>query len=130
MNDKSKERAKKVSALINKVKDTFQQKFTLKQLTDEFRNHKVPYASQVVTLLKNLGLIYTTSPRGEYEFFDCGKPIFHGDILAGLDEISAKHAKSVDKYRKKEGLSEQQAINLLKSKGYKILKPITQFEEI
>lgn len=85
--------------------------------------------------------IIIKAKKGQYTFAD-EKPIYIGVLDTIIKEMRAqKAAKSRNYYKRsktqpmiqeapKTQLTVEEAVNFLKSLGYKILKPITQYEEL
>lgn len=86
------------------------------------------------------GIIIRVS-KGQYTFAD-EKPIYIGVLESTIKEVRAKKATEIRNYYNRSKtqpmtqevsntrLTVEEAINLLKSFGYRILKPITQYEEL
>ena len=67
--------------------------------------------------------------RGVYVFNP--KPVFKDRLQTALEEYTKlANPKNYKNGQYEEVLSEEQCIKFLKSKGYKILKPVTEYEEI
>jgi hypothetical protein len=92
--------------------------------------------------LTSLGIVTPLGNNGEYKW--TGTPV-DNDLLDKIFNYMANKRKiknqkrraaegarnrKINKYSTVIELSENDAIKLLKSKGYKIMKPITQFEEL
>lgn len=85
--------------------------------------------------------IIIKAKKGQYTFAD-EKPIYIGILESVIKEVRAQKAAKVRNYYKrsktqsmiqeapKAQLTVEEAVNFLKSLGYKILKPITQYEEL
>lgn len=78
---------------------------------------------------------------GKYVFADYNKPVHYGQIEKLIADIRLKRKNQYDKQKNINSLEKintnvepiddtQMMIDTLKSRGYKILKPITQYEEV
>lgn len=146
-------RAKKAAAAINQVKVTknsftYDRKANKDELVDMLRKCECPYPAAVAKSLVDHNLVKRDS--GIYTFMT-DSPIHYTVILNDLNKASKKAVDSVtnapsQKAKKELGqkvigtisevntltplvITAEMAINYLKSEGYKIYKPITQFEE-
>jgi len=127
----SEERAKKVSLAISIAREKVKS-FSRKELVRVLTNSGCPYPAFVVPMLVRKKLIHKIN--NSYEFSH-SEPIYFGAIQKDLDEIYATFRGYQDKNR---GISTaivgktdevQKAIAFLKSQGFKIMKPVTNFEE-
>lgn len=129
----SETRAKQASSAIAQIRKhlTF---FTLSELTKELKKFGCPYASTVTTCLKDKGLI--TQNGREYSFIE-KEPIHFAILIPALDKTAASVKKYVaDSRARSLGIeqtqkvwSDEELISILKSKGYRIMRPVTNYEE-
>ena len=135
----SESRAKAVSASIAKVREGLT-KFTMYDLASALKVANCPYSNNVASLLRKKGVV---AKRGKDYVFAVTEPVYYKSIQNELDAIVALYVKKqefvVDNVVKNEtrdafslryGINEQEVIDLLKAKGYKIMKPIINYEEI
>ena len=146
----SEYRAKTISASISKVRDqhkNYPSGFSLEQLAKDLKSDGCPYASFMPGILKRAGLV---AKNGKYYFFVSPEPIhFKGfktyvDDLADAMRLAGQNSRSGDKKSKnslpvlveaamaitEHKLTCQEMIDILKSQGYKIFAPITEFKEV
>lgn len=143
-------RAKKASAAVNQVKMTkshftYNWKEKRDELVDLLRKCGCPYPVAVVSSLISHNLI--KRDNGIYTFTTT-TPIHYTTLINDLNKVSKKAVESVvnapsTKSKKKElgektigtststplVITAEIAIKYLKGEGYKVYKPITQFEE-
>lgn len=138
------ERAKATSAAIAIVRK-YMTDFTTKELVSALRKAHCPYSPQVPTLLIQKGLI---TKFGDTYHFPNPEPIHYKVLEAGMNHI----AKSALQYTQRSNdrknnpveeptsivlkevlpstdLSDEQVISMLKLKGYKVYKPVIEYEE-
>lgn len=135
--DLSNSRAKIAAAAISYAK-TKQESFTKDEFLQILKEAKCPYSSTVYHYLREENLISINN--GLIKFTD-NKPIYFGILKASLDEASRKNLEATYSTRNKKKLPENvsissnettqllEAIQLLKSKGYKVLKQKIEFIE-
>ena len=128
----SLERTQLVTKLVNEFRTVFTDPFTAEFLSLQMRSVDCPSANRIFSVLKNSHQIKKVS-KGLYEFA-FSEPVYYKAIQEELDKVVEAQREYQAKSDKKKLLVEddpiQQAINLLKSNGYKIFKSVTTFEEV
>lgn len=111
--------AHKITLILNTIKN-YLNDFELKELSTLLKQNNCPYWNRISTILIKRNLI-TKSSKGRYDFIS--SPIYYSIIECELINILKKQKKYTDKWKKSIIISEeQQAIEFLKSLGYKIFK--------
>lgn len=87
-----------------------------------FVENKIPYYNSIVTYLIKKG--YFTCNNHLYTWVK-KEPLYYKEIEHLLDDIRIRK-----KINRIEDITEDDAIAFLKSKGYKIMKPIVEYTEI
>ena len=131
-------RAKTTSVAINQVKK-YLSDFTISELLESLKNAHCPYYQQVPTLLIQQGII---TKIGKTYYFPNSEPVHFKRIESGMAKIAHTTITCSKKHRNEKtivstpqivekliNLTDEQLINLLKVRGYKIMKPVTTFEE-
>ena len=150
------DQAKAVSTAVAKVKLSSQKSFSLKELGNLLRGQGCPYAISIPTILKEKSLIcqrldskyeFSSPNQIHYEYFKPGLEVIRRqkaatnqiyqqkwvDKKAKSDVIEKPKQMVVSVSYKESTKSEytiQDMIDYLKDKGYRILKPVTSFEEV
>lgn len=137
-------RAKKAASAVNQVKVTksaFTYNFKEKkdELVEMLKKCECPYPVAVAASLVNHNLIKKES--GLYTFMT-DTPIHFSLLINDLNRASKNAAKKNENYLKKvrtvpadqlvespKLLTDEELIMYLKNKGYRILRPVTNFEE-
>lgn len=107
---------------LNKIK-TELTLFSQKQLIAEMKKHGIKYAKNLTSKLVKKGFVNKVGVS-QYEWAS-EAPIYIGVIEEIFKEIKKDFLKL-----KSVSSSEEAAIEFLKSKGYKIMKPVQTFEEV
>lgn len=140
------ERAKRASEAIALARQNdLADKFTAEELIYSLRERSCPYSQQLVWGLKSLKML---EKNGKYLSFSSKDPVHYAQLVFLLSGYSSAHVRYAKKHndKKKEikntlfpkkettvalvNFSETEAIVLLKSMGYKVMKPVTNYEEI
>lgn len=136
---KSDFRAKQAAAAVGKAREE-SSIFPYETLLKHLKNYKCPYPVQTLAFLKREGLIEKNGD-GLF-FFPNPTPIYFGALRPELDRIAKNIKESLNRWQEKNGkLPKAKAIiceaskvdemiSHLKSLGYKILKPVQNFEEV
>lgn len=137
-------RAKKAVAIINQVKiakNSFEYNSATKkdELITMLKALSCPYPTHVVSSLIKHNLL--KKEKGTYTFMT-NTPIHFGILCPDLTKASKQASGYVKKCKEKSKVTAEKlsttisdnqqiinAINLLKAKGYKVLKPVTEFQE-
>lgn len=118
-----KNRAKLVSLTISQIRKN-EVNFTRTGMINALIRENCPYASRVFPLLKKLELIEKNTD-GTY-CFTKAEPVYYGLLVKPLEEIAIRY---ISKPKQEKLLEESEMIDFLKSKGFKIFKPVTEFKE-
>ena len=131
---KQDQKAKMASAAISHVRKL--SNFTLTEIRNELRKSGCPYPANVVSFLSAKGIIV----KGEKTYnFISDEPVHYGALIDTLIEASASQKKYTLDYKCKKIKPDsvkltsselERMIKILKEKGYKVLKPVTNFEEV
>ena len=133
----SEARAKRAALAIADIKLNGRKTFDLGELGDLLHQHKCPYAKSLPNILKKAQLIVPdTNGKGFFRFVN-EDPVHFGLIQSELDKVSHATSKYGRRHRdKQKGITValpktelELAIEYLKSLGYKVLKPVTEFVE-
>lgn len=123
-------RAKTATLAIAQVRKTHpNESFDLKDLTTNLKKLGCPYAKNVVSELIKRGLLVKGN-SGYY--FAKNEPVHFSVLINRLNEVSNAAKRYTAKSLSKTitfVLSEDAAISFLKSRGFKIMRPVTNFEE-
>ena len=144
------ERAREISLVINRVKETLHN-FTQDDLNRSLKDLNCPYRKSIFSILRQKNLIVKTGDI--WNFF--GKEPIHFRIIqadidklanAGLGYCQTHYEKkklnqqmsslpalveaASEVIENKRDLADEELISYLKSKGYKILRPVTNYEEV
>jgi hypothetical protein len=122
---KKEDRAKKVSLAISLVREKGDQ-FPASGFSTLLKYAGCPYPARVPSILQSLGLI---KREGQMYRFIKPEPIYFRQLESKLDTIAKQYVKKQTTKLKPLVSDEQAMINLLKSKGYKILSPVTKYVE-
>ena len=124
----SEQRARMAASAIAHVR-MHGEKFTKEELIQNLKNINCPYALAVFSFLKKEGLI--SKNNGVYTFAD-SKPVYFGILKPALDEASSKNIGYFKKSVAAKAIPKdpiEDAIALLKSKGFKIMRQVIEFVE-
>ena len=113
--------AVEATIIINKICPTIEN-LDNKEVRRLFVENKIPYYNSIVTYLIKKG--YLKRNNNLYTWVK-EEPVYYKEIEHLLNNIRKKQ-----KLTKIENLTEEDAITFLKSKGYKIMKPIVEYTEI
>ena len=124
---KQQQTAKTISLIVNGIRDSIND-FTLEELTALLKQNQCPYWNRVTTALKAHNLII----KGEKNTYNFCKlsPIYYIIFENSLKKLAKRQAKYTEKHKSKMNCQEViidpiiEAIELLKSNGYKIFKEI------
>ena len=126
--------AKAVSIAVAQVRVTLKEPFVLKELEKQLAKNKCPYARFIVPFLRQNEIIIKVGD--EYQFAS-SEPVHYKTlepaILYSQDTIREYMARFAAKKKQQiivNTVSEEQMIAYLKEKGYKILKPRVDYDEI
>ena len=108
--------SKAISKVVNEIVKTIDN-MPYNSIIDLLKNKKIPYPRQLLSFFieKN----YLIKIDGKYTWA-IEHPIYHEE----LNDVFKRERE------KNNNLNEESAIKFLKNLGYKILKPVTQYEEI
>lgn len=128
------QRAKNVTSAISTVR-SIKNEFNMTELVIALKTANCPYPGEVASLLKKKN--YITKRNGTY-YFSSPEPVYYKTILNDLEEIYLKYkpkSKNETNFVKKGKvvkvqLTIEEAISYLKSQGFKVMKPVTQYEEV
>lgn len=126
--DVSEARAKKASAIINEVKQSFNTPFSFLEFKVALIAAKFPYARYLCIKDFIVSNIVKKLPNGYYTFVSV-EPI-HYSLLRKMIDNRLKQIYSEKPVKEEQPLTEKLAVELLKSLGYKIMKPMTEYVEI
>lgn len=103
--------------------------FTLGELSSALKEEGCPYSQHVPAILRNTNIIIRNDD-GSYSF--TSEDWNEAEVGILLDELVKKLVPKSKKVTITSNKDEsiQKAINLLKSKGYKILEPIVEYVEL
>lgn len=122
-NSRSMRAAEAIAHVRTNLNTAGVREFKTKDLITSLKNHNCPFPAQVVSSLIKVNAIVPVK-YGVYTF-KSEDPIYYGSFEKVLEEKTSIYFSS-----KKEKISESEMIALLKSKGYKILKPVTEYKEV
>ena len=144
-----KERSQLVAKSINEAKALLGDSFTSQELINALKKTKCMYLNYIPTMLIKRGYI-SRLPKRKLQFTLPKQPIAAITLVNALSQIAQTCAnyskKSLEKKKDRKNNNfksstssfeivlidneEEKAIKLLKSMGYKIFKPIIQYQEI
>lgn len=135
----TEEKAKEISERFNSLRKEFKDsEFTRKDLSFYLSESKIPSNREFIHAYIKHGAIIC-SERNCYRF--TSDPVYWNILKIAIEEVRNYHnnfqrknkknnKKSIISKSPKSVLNEEAAITFLKNKGYKILKPVTEFQEI
>lgn len=113
--------AVEITIIINKVCSTIENLHN-KEVRRLFMENKIPYYNSLVAYLIKKGYL----KRNNYLYtWIKEEPLCYKEIEHFLNNI-----RNEKKFNRIENLTEEDAIAFLKSKGYKIMKPIVEYTEM
>jgi len=113
------EKARTITQRLSEVSHS--EKFTSAQLKTIIKG--LPYEALIIGILKKRKII---QKKGKFYEFCSQEPVYYKVIAAELEAF--KKSKKPQQVRK--DLTIEDMVSLLKKEGYKILKPITNYEEL
>lgn len=113
--------AVETTIIINNICSTIKN-LDNKEVRRLFVENKIPYYNSLVTYLIKKG--YLKRNNNLYTWVK-QEPLYYKEIESCLDNI-----RKEKKLNRIEDITEDDAIAFLKSKGYKIMKPIVEYTEI
>ncbi len=125
------EKAKEFACSYNTIRRATDSKerFTFKRLHGLFRSKNFPFGRNYVKAYVDANMLIRVAP-GEFSFPNA--PILYSIIGQAIDKVR-NHQNEMQKQRLIVGVKkfeEEECIKYLKSKGYKVLKPETRWNEI
>ena len=115
----AKEAAKALNSFIGSMKDS-----TLEQITKKMREFNIPYGKFLIRdFIKRNYLIAVGG--GKYSWQN-ERPVYFEEIQQVFEGKRSEQQRNAEN----RVLNEGSAIKLLKQLGYKVLRPVTQYEEI
>jgi nitrate reductase beta subunit len=125
------EKAKEFACSYNTIRRAVDSKegFTVERLQGIFRNKKFPFGRNYVKAYVDAKMLIRVAP-GKFSFPEA--PVLYNVIGQAIDKVRNYQNKMHKQYLATEvkKLEEEECIKYLKSKGYKILKPETRWNEI
>lgn len=134
MTTKSETRAKKASEAIALSRQEMPPVFSRQQLRKYLQKNKCPYVHNLIYGLSAHKVIVKVD-KDTFRFAE-DKPVHFATVLPMLDQYVATMnrskgiVKSVEAPKTVVKMTVEEATLFLKSQGYKILKPVTTFEEL
>jgi hypothetical protein len=125
--------AKDMTVCLNGLREHIRH-VNLTDLVKLLKENKIPYAKNLPKFLVDQGILFTK--EGHYNWVS-QEPVFY-KIIEHFLEVQRKIASETARryFNKKkniqptEELSEEECINFLKSKGYRIYKPVVEHVEV
>lgn len=143
MKNKSEQRAKDAAAAIAQIRKD-KNVFDTNNMVELLRRQSCPYAIYIPSILVKQGIL---EKHHNMLHFKSEEPVYFGILKNPLDEVSKKTMTYLRKSKEKKSgkistpkmektiqtelpqLTIEQMITALKSQGYKVFKPVTEFKE-
>jgi hypothetical protein len=129
----SENRSIKVTAAIAEVRKQ-KDSFSKAELISALKSANCPYANEIPKILVSTGVV--KKEKGIFTFI-FPEPVFHKKLIHDLNKVAEKVSESKKKWLDHhskcevtiEHFSTDDAILFLKERGFKIMRPITEYVE-
>lgn len=132
MINSNERRAKKVSEAISIVR-SIKDQFDFSELIIALKKANCPYSGDVASILKKRNLIVK---RNGFYYFSSPEPVYYKTLVEDLYKVylrfnpsSKNKVKDVENVIKGQ-LTVEDAVAYLKAQGFKVMKPVIQYEEM
>lgn len=129
----SENRSIKVTSAIAEVRKQ-KDSFSKADLINALKSANCPYANEIPKILVNTGVV--KKEKGIFTFVS-PEPVFHKKLIHDLNKVAEKVSVSKKKWLDHhtkcevniESFTTDDAILFLKERGFKVLKPVTEYIE-